>query len=186
MPLPIAAAIIGGALIAGSAANKYFTGKKQGNQAKGLRNQSRPFDRPEQEFFTNQALARTQISQGLPGADRMRARNNQIVSGTAYNSSKYGASPAQILAAISQASGRGMDAEADIGAEGAKYRANAVTNLQAQNTALGERKRKAWEYNYAKPYDEDMAAASALEQAAMANKQNALDTLTKIPLLFAK
>jgi hypothetical protein len=183
--IPIAIPIIAAALAVGAAANKWNTGRKQGNQADALGRTKRPFQTPEKEYFENVNMARNMVGMGLPGEGFLRNRNDRILSGGANKVVQAGGSSTDILGTISSLSGQQMDKEAETTYKGVEYRDKATGLLMNTKLQLAGEKGKAWDWNAKQPYLDAMAASSALKNASMLNKQNAFESLAKVPWFFA-
>lgn len=168
-----------------SAINQGKTASAQGKLAQKFGAYQRPKYQIPKAFYENLSLARNRMSMGLPGEGVLRSRLDRALTNAASLSAHYGQSGAGILAAISNVAGKQMDQEAMLTARAAEYRDQATRDFWGQNLQMADQQLKAWDWDRRQVYENAMASASALREAYLRNKQGAIDTIAKIPMLFA-
>ena len=176
---------VAGGLTALSAINKFITGNKQGKLADQYARTPRPMRTTSPYLFENKNMATNIAGSGLPGEGFLRNRLDRAIGASANAAVNAGYGTPDILASISANNSQLLDKEAELGYKAADYRLKGQGMMMGANNALASDAEKNWDWNKKQPYLDAMAAASAMRNASMLNKSNALDQASKIPLMFA-
>jgi hypothetical protein len=177
--------VVAGALAAWSAYNKWHTGQQQGKLADKLGQTPRPARTTSPYLLENRNIAGNMVGSEMPGSGFLRGRLDRVIGSSANNAVNAGYGSPDILASLSANNSQLLDKEAELGYKGAQYREGGQKLLMQTNSVLGDEQQKNWEFNSRDKYEEAQAAASALRNASILNKQNAYDSASKIPLLYA-
>lgn len=155
-------------------------GGKQSREAKRLRDSTvRPTYETPMSAKKSLALSQQMGTQGLVGRSIMEDRLRGSTAGAVRSAKEIATTPSSKLAAITSVYGKEMEGMEDIGIADAQARLNASNQLMNAYGAMAGYEDKEFSYNKVAPYEEAMAAASALTGASMQNKQGALEGISR-------
>jgi hypothetical protein len=172
----MAGLITAGALIGAGALYKGITGAVQNHQASQIeKNNIRPTEYVDPAYQQNVNTAQNMSQQGIPQASYNNQENaiNQN-QGAAISSLNNSANPGANLASIVRA---GDNATGNLNAQDAIARNKNTLLLMQQKGLLAGAKQRAWDYNYADKYSEQLAKSQALRGAGMQNQAGAASAL---------
>lgn len=164
----------------------------QENKARKYSRAKRPFQNYPipQPIIDNVAAARNNAGvTGLPGQGHLEDVMRGGQASADFNIVNSQASPGAIAAGITATDKSFNNSVADLGNRAANYRDGQQRVLAGANMdlarAMTNKYNQDWEWNDKLPYLQNMAAASALKEAAIRNSMNALDGIAKIGMSAA-
>lgn len=157
-----------------------ITGGRQKREAERIRRETvRPVYKTPMSAKKALNVAEQQATQGLVGRsileDRLRSSTADAVRAT----EEVATSPASRLAAITATYGQEMEGMEDIAMADAQARLEAANRLARAYGAMADYEDREFDINKQRPFEESMAAASALTGAGMQNVQGALEGISR-------
>ena len=169
MPLPL---ILAG-IEAASGLAQGISGLFQSARAKKLASQNvRPVYQIPDEIKANKELAQIYANQGMPSEQMAQAQKGigrSQAASLAASADKRGG-----LATIAGIQDASQNAQANLAAQSAAMRMQNIRGLMGANAQLAQYRDKAFDYNQAQKYQENAAAARALQAAGTQNIQQGL------------
>lgn len=148
-------------------------GISQGIRAKKLGNMKSPMYTVPQPITDNVRAAQMAYAAGLPGQGRIENNIGQNTAAANQAIIQSQQSPAAMLAGISSVNQNANNAIADLGVNAAQYRASQLNSLMSARDALARYQDRQFEINKLRPFEQQMAAASALRGASQQNLHGA-------------
>jgi hypothetical protein len=162
------AALIGAGTQAVSGLVSGISGLFQTARAKKLaRENQRPIYGIPQEILANQQLAQQAANVGMPSQEYAQAQKN--INQSQANALNAAQGRGGALASIGAIQGQSNQALANLDAQSAAMRMQNIRGLMNANTQLADYRDKAFDYNQAQKYQENAAAARALQAAGQQN-----------------
>lgn len=154
-----------GALASGA---QIYYGLKQNSEAGKIEKSNiRPFEGVQPEFQQNVNTAQQMAQEGIPAEQYNNAVNGLNRNrASALMSLNNSANPGAGLASIVRA---GNDAQSNLTAQDMAARNRNTLALLQQRGILGNQKQRAWQYNFADKYSENLAKSQALRGAGTQN-----------------
>lgn len=177
MPFPLIPLVT---LAAGavSAGMKAKTAKDQMSQAEQIRSGNpRPTYSTPKPILQNNNIAQMMALQGLPGQQLMLDRLRGSTAAGTRAVTDLAQDPATKAAMAAGLYSQELGAVNDLNIADANFRVAGQERLMRSNEILASYKDKEFDYNMAQPYDNAMAAASALTGAGMQNKNAAMEDI---------
>lgn len=177
------------AIAAISAGYTIYNAEHQKAQAKKLRND---YTRPAYEIpAATKAIVNKSAFEagkfGLPGQDKIQAELDRNSASTRRSIKESGLSPIAMMQAFSASEQNNDMANEKLGIEAAKYKDQAQGRYMASLQGLAGEQKAQWNIDKFQPYDNAMAAASALTNAGMRNEEagihDALQSASNIALM---
>ncbi len=169
------------------AAIQLGTSISQNEKAKKYAKAKRPFQNYPipQPIIDNVNAAKLQAGvTGLPGQGTIEDKLRAGEATSDYNLINSQESPAAIAAGIAANDKNFMNAESNLGVQGAQFKQGNQRVLAGANMdlakAMDQKYNKDWEWNDKLPYLQNMAAASAMKEASMRNSMAAFNDIAKI------
>jgi hypothetical protein len=157
-----------------------ITGAQQKKEAKRLRESTtRPVYETPMSAKKALNIAEQQATQGLVGRSILEDRLRSSTAGAVRATEEVATSPASRLAAITATYGKEMEGMEDIAMADTQARLEAANRLSRAFGTMANYEDREFDINEQRPFDDAMAAASALEGAGMQNKQGALEGLSR-------
>lgn len=157
-----------------------ITGSRQKREAEAIRKgTTRPTYETPMKAKKMESIAEQQATQGLVGRSTLEDRLRSSTAGAVRATEEVATSPASRLAAITATYGQEMEGMEDIAMADAKARLEAANRLARTYGAMADYQDKEFAYNKQAPYEEAMAAASALTGAGMQNTQGMLEGVSR-------
>ncbi len=163
------------------------TSVSQNEKAKKYAKAKRPFQNYPipQPIIDNVNAAKLQAGvTGLPGQGTIEDKLRAGEATSDFNLINSQKSPAAIAAGIATNDKNFMNAESNLGVQGAQFKQSNQRVLAGANMdlarAMDQKYNKDWEWNDKLPYLQNMAAASAMKEASMRNSMAAFNDIAKI------
>lgn len=157
-----------------------ITGSRQKKEAERIRKgTTRPTYETPMKAKKMESIAEQQATQGLVGRSTLEDRLRSSTAGAVRATEEVATSPASRLAAITATYGQEMEGMEDIAMKDAQARLEAANRLARTYGAMADYQDKEFAYNKQAPYEEAMAAASALTGAGMQNTQGMFEGLSR-------
>jgi hypothetical protein len=157
-----------------------ITGAQQKREAKRLRESTtRPVYETPMSAKKALNIAEQQATQGLVGKSIREDRLRSSTAGAVRATEEVATSPASRLAAITATYGQEMEGLEDIAIADTQARLEAANRLSRAFGTMADYEDREFDINKQRPFEDTMAAASALEGAGMQNKQGALEGLSR-------
>jgi len=158
-----------------------ITGGKQKREAERLRKEAvRPVYETPRSAKKMQGIAEQQATQGLVGRSILEDRLRSSTAGAVRATEEVATSPASRLAAITATYGKEMEGMEDIAMADTQARLDAANRLARVYGTMANYEDKEFAINKQAPFDDTMAAASALTGAGMQNVQGALEGISRV------
>lgn len=157
-----------------------ITGSRQKREAERIRKgTTRPAYETPMKAKKMESIAEQQATLGLVGRSTLEDRLRSSTAGAVRATEEVATSPASRLAAITATYGQEMEGMEDIAMKDAQARLESANRLARTYGAMADYQDKEFAYNKQAPYEEAMAAASALTGAGMQNTQGMLEGLSR-------
>jgi hypothetical protein len=157
-----------------------ITGGKQKREAERLRKSTtRPTYETPMSAKKMQGIAEQQATQGLVGRSILEDRLRGSTAGAVRATGEVATSPASRLAAITATYGKEMEGMEDIAMADTQARLEAANRLSRAYGAMADYEDKEFAVNKQAPFEDTMAAASALTGAGMQNVQGSLEGISR-------
>lgn len=157
-----------------------ITGGKQKREAQRIREKNpRPVYQTPLKAKKMESIAEQQATQGLVGRTTLEDRLRSSTSDAVRATEEVAVSPAARLAAIANVYGQEMEGMEDIAMADTQARLDAANRLAKTYGMMADYQDKEFDYNKRQPYEEAMAAASALTGAGMQNVQSAIEGISR-------
>ena len=157
-----------------------ITGRKQKREAERLRKSTtRPTYETPMSAKKMQGIAEQQATQGLVGRSILEDRLRSSTAGAVRATEEVATSPALRLAAITATYGQEMEGMEDIAMADTKARLDAANRLARAYGTMADYEDREFDINKQRPFEDTMAAASALTGAGMQNVQGALEGISR-------
>jgi hypothetical protein len=157
-----------------------ITGGKQKREAERLRKSTtRPTYETPMSAKKMQGIAEQQATQGLVGRSILEDRLRSSTAGAVRATEEVATSPASRLAAITATYGQEMEGMEDIAMADTKARLDAANRLARAYGTMADYEDREFDINKQRPFEDTMAAASALTGAGMQNVQGALEGISR-------
>jgi hypothetical protein len=157
-----------------------ITGRKQKREAERLRKSTtRPTYETPMSAKKMQGIAEQQATQGLVGRSILEDRLRSSTAGAVRATEEVATSPASRLAAITATYGQEMEGMEDIAMADTKARLDAANRLARAYGTMADYEDREFDINKQRPFEDTMAAASALTGAGMQNVQGALEGISR-------
>lgn len=171
---PISVAMLGAQLVAPTM--QFIQGRKQGKQADELaKNLTDPvYNIPssaEAALANAEAMARSRY---MPGQTALQNRIEQGTANAMSDVMRFSRSPQDALSAITAIGARNNDLELDLASRAAMDYQNRQAQLRQQQGIMAGYEEKKWTNDVLNKFLRDSAAASALENASIRNKYEAV------------
>lgn len=158
-----------------------ITGRKQKREAERIRRETvRPVYETPVSAKKSLSVSEQQATQGLVGRSILEDRLRSSTAGAVRATEQVATSPASRLAAITAAFGQEMEGMEDIAISDAQARLEAANRLSRAYGAIANYEDREFDINKQKPFEESMAAASALTGAGMQNVQGAIEGISRV------
>jgi hypothetical protein len=158
-----------------------ITGGKQKREAERLRKSTtRPTYETPMSAKKMQGIAEQQATQGLVGRNILEDRLRSSTAGAVRATEEVATSPASRLAAITATYGQEMEGMEDIAMADTKARLDAANRLARVYGTMADYEDREFDINEQRPFEDTMAAASALTGAGMQNVQGSLEGLSRV------
>ncbi len=170
------AVIVPSVLALGSTFYKGISGYNQAQQGKDMMNNlHRPTYQTPNEIYGNLNLAKSAyLDERLPGEGTALNRIQGNTSAAVQQAQQYGRTPAEIMAAITGASGNADSAVNDLATKGAQYHLGAQHDYQSALQTLAGYKDQEFNINQLQPYNQDRQYAQDLIGAGNKNLNSAV------------
>ena len=157
-----------------------ITGSRQKKEAERIRKETvRPIYETPMKAKKMESIAEQQATLGLVGRSTLEDRLRSSTAGAVRATEEVATSPASRLAAITATYGQEMEGMEDIAMADAQARLEAANRLARTYGAMADYQDKEFDINKQRPFEEAMAAASALTGAGMQNTQGMLEGLSR-------
>jgi len=157
-----------------------ITGRKQKREAERLRKSTtRPTYETPMSAKKMQGIAEQQATQGLVGRSILEDRLRSSTAGAVRATEEVATSPASRLAAITATYGQEMEGMEDIAMADTQARLEAANRLSRAYGTMADYEDREFDINKQRPFEDTMAAASALTGAGMQNVQGALEGISR-------
>jgi hypothetical protein len=157
-----------------------ITGSRQKKEAERLRKgTTRPTYETPLSAKKALGISEQQATQGLVGRSILEDRLRGSTAGAVRATEEVATSPASRLAAITATYGKEMEGMEDIAMADTQARLEAANRLSRAYGAMADYEDKEFAVNKQAPFEDTMAAASALTGAGMQNVQGSLEGLSR-------
>jgi hypothetical protein len=157
-----------------------ITGSRQKKEAERLRKSTtRPTYETPLSAKKALGIAEQQATQGLVGRSVLEDRLRSSTAGAVRATEEVATSPASRLAAITATYGQEMEGMEDIAMADTKARLDAANRLARVYGTMADYEDREFDINKQRPFEDTMAAASALTGAGMQNVQGALEGISR-------
>ena len=157
-----------------------ITGGKQKREAERLRKSTtRPTYETPLSAKKALGISEQQATQGLVGRSILEDRLRSSTAGAVRATEEVATSPASRLAAITATYGQEMEGMEDIAMADTKARLDAANRLARAYGTMADYEDREFDINKQRPFEDTMAAASALTGAGMQNVQGALEGISR-------
>jgi len=157
-----------------------ITGSRQKKEAERLRKgTTRPTYETPLSAKKALGISEQQATQGLVGRSILEDRLRSSTAGAVRATEEVATSPASRLAAITATYGKEMEGMEDIAMADTQARLEAANRLSRAYGAMADYEDKEFAVNKQAPFEDTMAAASALTGAGMQNVQGSLEGLSR-------
>jgi hypothetical protein len=157
-----------------------ITGGKQKREAERLRKSTtRPTYETPLSAKKALGISEQQATQGLVGRSILEDRLRSSTAGAVRATEEVATSPASRLAAITATYGQEMEGMEDIAMADTQARLEAANRLSRAYGAMADYEDREFDINKQRPFEDTMAAASALTGAGMQNVQGALEGISR-------
>lgn len=175
MAIPLAVAA---ALAAAPAVIQGVQAYGQNRKAKEFAKAQRPkFETPSEITSALKNAEMMAQQRKLPGQDLIEQKMDADTAAAYNRMNEASTNPAMSLGALSNLTARQGQNRNALGVQAANYVSNQQANLRNMQNVYGGWQNRQWDYNLNQPYQQSMAAASALRNAAMRNLQGAANSL---------
>ena len=157
-----------------------ITGSRQKKEAERLRKgTTRPTYETPLSAKKALGISEQQATQGLVGRSILEDRLRSSTAGAVRATEEVATSPASRLAAITATYGKEMEGMEDIAMADTQARLEAANRLSRAYGAMADYEDREFDINEQRPFEDTMAAASALTGAGMQNVQGSLEGLSR-------
>jgi hypothetical protein len=157
-----------------------ITGSRQKREAEAIRKgTTRPTYETPMKAKKMESIAEQQATQGLVGRSTLEDRLRSSTAGAVRATEQVATSPASRLAAITATYGQEMESMEDIAMKDAQARLDSANRVARTYGAMADYQDKEFAYNEQVPYEEGMAASSALTGAGMGNTQGMFENISR-------
>lgn len=169
------------AIAAISAGYGIYNAEQQKSKAKKIRNSTTrpPYEIPS---AVNDIVAKTAFNAGkygIPGQAQIEAKLDESAAATRRSLKELGLSPFAMMGAYSASQKQTDNAVSNLGIKAAEYKDRAEGIHRNSLAMLAGEQGKQWNWNKQEPYLDDMATASAYENAGIRNEEAAVQGLLK-------
>lgn len=184
MPIPLAIPLIAAGVSTLAQAGISYS---QSRKAKKLAETPRPtMEIPEEQ---KQALQNAKMMAAQKRAPGSREAEQKMEGDTAAGIGQMkqaSNSSAATLGGIASMYGKQQQARTDLAARDANWYAAQQATVRSQLQDMAQWQAKVWDYNKNQPYQADMAASSALRNAATQNFMGAMNNISSTTMALAK